>query len=498
MTEKRLVVRADCAPGVGLGHVLRTTAIAQELHRRGWQVSLASSGVPSGVGARLAASGIRLIELPPAEASGFGPAQELDFIASAVGAPVTWIALDHYALGASWLTEAKRTGAQRLVIDDLHDRPLPCELLVNPGPTAAEGHYRAFAPNAELLLGPRYVLLRREFRRALPRAAKRRFGKIHRVLIAMGGTDPQGATALMARAVRRALPDAELDVVLGSFASPEPEPDALGAARIWRDLADLTPLMVDADLAVGAGGGMTWERCALGLPALVVAVAPNQREQAEAVADSGACEYLGDISSVSPARLWQGLARLAEPERRERMSAAGRTLVDGRGAIRVADHMEGVSLRLATVGDMRAVWEMANDRLTRAQSFSSDPIPWADHRAWFQRRLIDATHPFLIAENGAGVIGYVRFDQPHRNDPSVGAEVSIALDAEHRGGLGRKVLEAACVWWDANSPGPLQARIKTDNASSRHVFAAAGFQEMAAEAGVVALLRLPIEPNGRG
>jgi UDP-2,4-diacetamido-2,4,6-trideoxy-beta-L-altropyranose hydrolase len=55
----------------------------------------------------------------------------------------------------------------------------------------------------------------------------------------------------------------------------------------------MAELMVNTDLAIGAGGSTTWERAYLGLPSIVIVVAENQRQVTESAAQCGICWNLG-------------------------------------------------------------------------------------------------------------------------------------------------------------------------------------------------------------
>src|SRR4029079_4764741 len=55
---------------------------------------------------------------------------------------------------------------------------------------------------------------------------------------------------------------------------------------------EMAALMAESDLAIGAAGVTSWERCCLGLPALVLVLADNQRKSAEALHEAGAAYLL--------------------------------------------------------------------------------------------------------------------------------------------------------------------------------------------------------------
>jgi UDP-2,4-diacetamido-2,4,6-trideoxy-beta-L-altropyranose hydrolase len=460
-----------------MGHLVRSAALAAELRRRGWATWFACREIPASYADRQQAAGCRVIRL-----SGDLEA-EFATLYRAIGERAAWVVMDHYELGADWLDGARSVAESRLVLDDLHDRRMECEMVLDPWFVDGRATYEDLAPGARLLLGPSFALVRSEFAAALEVAPGRSFDAVRRILISLGGSDPGGATGRVVDEVLAAAPWAEVEVLLGPAAGSAIVP-ASDRVHVTVDPKDVPAVMLAADLAVGAGGGMTWERCAMGLPTLIVSVADNQWEQAEMVAASGAARYLGPLEDLSPGAVGSAISALLEPKVRREMSDCGRLLVDGLGCVRVADQMEGVSLRPATSEDARRVWEIANDPTVRAVSISTASIPWESHRAWFEARLASG-QPLLVVEIGHQSVGYVRFD-----DRPDGPEVSIALDPRHRGGLGGRVLRTACDWWNASHAGtPLLARIKTDNEASRRAFRNAGFVDARTEQGIVTAVR---------
>ncbi len=460
-----------------MGHLVRSAALAAELRQRGWATWLASRAIPPSFAEQQEASGCGLIRLAGDHEAEFAT------MSRTLGDRAAWIVLDHYGLGADWLEGARRIAEARLVLDDLHDRKFECEIVVNPWFVGGRAAYAELAPDARLLLGPAFALIRSEFLAARGSAPARSFDAVRRILISLGGSDPDGATGRVIDEVLVSAPWVEVDVLLGHAARTARVP-ATDRVHVHLDPPDVPALMAAADLAVGAGGGMTWERCAMGLPSLIVAVADNQREQSEMVAASGAARYLGPLATLEPGAIAAAVASVLEADVRGEMARFGQTLVDGLGCVRVADQMEGVSLRPVARDDVRRVWEIANDPAVRAASISTESIPWEAHQGWFAARLASG-EPLFVVEIGSRSAGYVRFD-----DRPDGTEVSIALDPLHRGGLGGRVLRSACEWWDAVHPGTrLLARIKTDNQASRRAFLGSGFVEEGSERGIVTLAR---------
>ena len=160
--------------------------------------------------------------------------------------------------------------------------------------------------------------------------------------------------------------------------------------------------------------------------------------------------------------------------RRDIRVRSGQALVDGNGAGRVAREMAGPRLRPAREEDCRMLWEWANDPAVRAVSFSTEPIPWERHVAWFRAKREDPGCLLLIATAGDETpVGQARFDVAGN-----AATLSISLDAAFRGkGYGPQIIEAAslALFGERSGVGTIHAYVRPDNETSRRAFVKAGW-----------------------
>lgn len=354
-------MRVDASVEMGLGHLTRCRTLAGALRSHGAEVRFVCREHPGHQIERLRADGYRVEPLPAPEPSPAAPVAGEDHArwlgvsqsrdaeetrAALEQAPVDWLVVDHYGLDRVWEC-ALRTAVDRImVIDDLADRRHDCDLLLDQNHVRdAETRYRGLVPeSARLLFGPRYAVLHPEYRRAR-RGRRRRAGRLERVLVFCGGSDPHGLTGRALEALSRpALAHLAVDLVVGAN-NPHAETIARQAAarprtRLHGVRPHLADLMADADLAIGAGGTTTWERCCLGLPALVVSIADNQRQICESLAADGLIRYLGHADAVGVDDLGEAILQLArDPDRLRRISVAGARTVDGRGTERVVEAM---------------------------------------------------------------------------------------------------------------------------------------------------------------
>jgi UDP-2,4-diacetamido-2,4,6-trideoxy-beta-L-altropyranose hydrolase len=340
------VFRADASVNIGTGHVMRCLAIAAALRNAGVDTTFISKTDEGNLCALVEAQGHAVIRLPAQAMNAHADAQQtLSVLASRPA--VDWLIVDHYGLDAQWESALRQNVGNLLVIDDLADRPHDCSLLLDQNYCAGmEDRYDGLVPpECKLMLGPDYSLLRPDFP-GLRAALAPRLGKLDRILVFYGGSDPMNETAKAIKGIRLAGMAAHVDVVVGS-SNPHREEisamcDASEQFQFHCQVSNMAELMIRADLALGAGGITTWERCCVGLPALVTVLADNQAALTDAVSEYGAVIQLGRAEDLEPQDYRYALetlttAQLAQMERR------GLELVDGKGTSRVVDTL----LRLA-------------------------------------------------------------------------------------------------------------------------------------------------------
>jgi UDP-2,4-diacetamido-2,4,6-trideoxy-beta-L-altropyranose hydrolase len=488
------VFRCDGSTTIGWGHVLRCLVLAEELRERGWSVAFLCRDLPGTPFDRIRGAGFSLEETLPPDLDEDEDARRVVAVCHARGA--TWVVVDRYATDHHALHAWAEEGLRLLAIDDICEHPFPVDVLLNQNTHAHELPYQTREDTIRLL-GPRFALVRRVYRDARPKTP-RAICEARRVMVFMGGGDPGDATGKVVEALN-AVPGAlDIDIVVGA-AYPHYEQllrSTRGGphrARVLRDLPDLAEPMSHADVAVSAGGSVSWELACMGVPMLLLPVADNQLGSARSLHDMGAAALLGRASERAVDELARDLgAWLSRVEDLSRMSEKLFALVDGEGARRVADHLrptpfesprgegqgEGsLRVRAATAADSRLIWEWANDPVVRAQSFSPEPIPWNAHELWYDLKLGSASCLILVAEDENGIpLGQVRFDIDGDE-----AELDYHLGPGARGkGWGASLVEAG-VRALAEKKGILRinARVKLDNVPSLRTLAQAGFVDAA-------------------
>jgi spore coat polysaccharide biosynthesis predicted glycosyltransferase SpsG len=230
----------------------------------------------------------------------------------------------------SWTRRARRGGAATVTVHDRNERS-DADLLVCGNVTN-----RRTQPPPRTLLGAEYYLLDAPF--GGERGGRlTESGRARRILIALGGgAHVRSLAGALVAALRKRRPDLEIRVASGFAAGRLP---ALEGAQWVHAKSGLVRALGESDVAVVAGGVTLYEACALGVPAVALAVVPAQRAAIRAFARRGAVldarrrsasRHVADAAAAHVVRL------LEEPGRRLALARRARMLVDGKGAVRVA------------------------------------------------------------------------------------------------------------------------------------------------------------------
>ena len=327
----RILFIANAGPAVGGGHVMRSLSLARALEPHGAECVFLAPPVAASILDHFAP------QMSREEVTSLDPASIADAV---TGVPFDAVVFDHYGLSRAE-HEAVAAGRPTLVIDDLADRPLAADLVLDAGPARVEADY-ALLTDAQLLLGPRYAPLRPEFAALREAAIARRGGPVERVLVALGLTDVGGVTAKVVDRLRQRSGQLAFDVVLGGGAPSLPGLTRIAAhdprVTLHVDAQDMAQLTLDADVAIGAGGSTTWERCTLGLPSVLLVLAENQRAAARALVERDAALVVDVADDHFDAAFDRAAVRLlSDSATRARLTAASFELCDGLGADRVVE-----------------------------------------------------------------------------------------------------------------------------------------------------------------
>jgi len=324
----KIVFRVDASLKMGIGHLMRCLTLANEFKLQSHEIFFICRELPGNL--------ILLIKYPvlvlPKNDNfqsdnlylnwlSASQKQDSEQTIKAIPKDTDLLIIDNYALDEKWHKRLRQYTKKIMVIDDLADRKFDCDMLLNQNLGFHIKDYDDKVPNScELLLGCGYVLLRPEFQLLRKKALvkRKRTKVIKNILISIGGVDQSNKTY----DILQDIPDSfNIVVVLGG--QSQHNKMITNYAKIKKnvnvivDTDNISGLMLDADLAIGAGGSSSWERCCLGLPTLLYVLADNQRKIAENLEQMGAVKIIDNLNEnlqnlLNNFTLWQAMSEKSQ------------------------------------------------------------------------------------------------------------------------------------------------------------------------------------------
>ena len=483
MTRNRTCVfRADASKEIGGGHIMRCLALAHAMETAGWNCAFACQAATPDAVPALARSGHDCLWLD------CEPAHEPAMLESRWPEGVDAMIVDHYRRGAEFERACRGWAKRIFVIDDLADRRHDADLLLDQTFGRAPADYASLVPpHCRVLAGADYALLPPRFAELRCAALQRREqgGPVERILVSMGMSDPDNVAGKALQAIAAVGLEAKVDVVMGAAA---PHLDQVRRqvqgmdtpTRVHVDIKDMPGMIAAADIAVGAAGTGSWERCCLGLATVVVITADNQRDVALALANAKAAHVLGKHDRVTPASLAGALQALAtDGARRAAMAIGGARLCDGLGTARVVNEIDPllakdgapVTLRPATMDDADLMLRWQSNPRTRRFARNPQAPSRREHARWLREKLVDPDCILEIILHGGEPAGTLRLD---RCAPGAVYEVSIVVDpARYRLNLASQALALARKMLPEAK---FRAEVLACNEASHALFIRAGYE----------------------
>jgi len=486
----RVVFRVDASLQMGTGHMMRCLALAQVLEENGENVKFICRKHEGSLIDKNRSSGFNVHELEVLEEIkvdnklayshwlGATQQQDADDCIDILRTEKTdWLIVDHYALDEQWQKRIRPYCKKLMVIDDLADRKHQCDVLLDQTFGRQQKDYLALTPEGcELLLGSQYALLRPEFSKWREYSLERRSKPVFKqLLINMGGVDVDNVTEKILDELRTCnLPnDINITVVMGGSA-PHLEdikskanalPDKI---EVKVDVDNMAEIMANADIAIGAAGSTTWERCCLGLPTIQIVVADNQINIAR------------NLDSINIIQLIDSTYQLARSidnisQSISKMSLASSSIVDGKGSTRVVkfitskeNYVDLFFMRPAELEDANFVYSLQTKDIRKY--FVNTEIPSMNqHIDWFQKTIDSSTSQLFILMLGTHQIGVLRVDNIKSNE----LEISIIISPNYSGkGLAKHALKRI---ESLTLVRTLKAIIHNDNIPSKGLFVRSGY-----------------------
>ena len=348
-----ILFRCDAGADIGAGHFFRLLSLAEYAASQGDEVRMLMESPPSGLVEQAESLGVSCtgLAIEKDQRATLADAAEVEARARRHGAEA--VVVDGYHFPTTYY-EALAGGArdsgeiwQVAAVDDIAEQPFPVDVLINVNIDADRLNYetRADGRSTKKLLGVEYTMLRRQFRQARERLEARGGpevpDEIQQVLVSLGGGDPTNETTKVLKGLGEAAYDGALSVLVGPSNPHEEQIRRVGerldaSVTYYQNVSEMAALILGHHLSINAGGGTNWELCCLGVPAIQVMIAENQRRTVEGLDRRGISVNLGWREDVDPGDIAEAFSALsADRARREGAIERGMKLIDGDGVRRI-------------------------------------------------------------------------------------------------------------------------------------------------------------------
>jgi UDP-2,4-diacetamido-2,4,6-trideoxy-beta-L-altropyranose hydrolase len=348
-----VVFRVDSATHIGGGHLMRCLALAEELRDRGVRVKFICRELAGNLISHLRKQEISVsvltknstnsIKTSINDSNWLGVTQNNDAedtIRALKNEKPEWLIVDHYGLDINWESTLRPYCGQMMVIDDLANRLHECDILLDQNYQLKKNtqRYNAIVPKkCKLILGSSYALLRKEFQ-ILRQQSLLKPKLLKQLLVFFTTGDDRGETLKAMQGICLFDKVEKVDVVVGTANRDKIAIKKMCLDKKWEyhcQIDYMPKLIANNDLVIGASGSSNWERCALGIPAIVVILSEDQAAIAHSLESAGVVINMGWNTKVKAADYARVLANLT-PKKIESLSINAASLVDTKGAQRVA------------------------------------------------------------------------------------------------------------------------------------------------------------------
>ncbi|MBC9933802.1 UDP-2,4-diacetamido-2,4,6-trideoxy-beta-L-altropyranose hydrolase [Chitinophaga qingshengii] len=277
--------RADGSSKIGLGHVIRTCALAHMLRHEFDCFFLIQEPLEM-LQREIQLAGAQVIALP----------LQTDYLTDARYCTHFFsdrdiVILDGYNFSYEYQRIVKEVGVKLVCIDDIHQYPFLADVIINHAGGISPADYNA-TPGADFYLGPAYALLREPFLQAARN--RKRVKPQNQLMICMGGADPNNDTlSVLATALENEVIDDFHVVIGGAYRHLE----ALEAfilrqkksIHLCKNLtaADMCDLMQQCGTAVCPPSSIAFEYLSVGGELYLHMIADNQRDLGKYFLESG-------------------------------------------------------------------------------------------------------------------------------------------------------------------------------------------------------------------
>lgn len=339
--------RADGGQKVGMGHIMRCLSLAKEFRKNGFRVYFMSKYEQAIK--KVQEEGFDVFKLPNDEIAileGFncGSINKLDEEAKDIiklikKHNIEILFIDTYNVTEKYFLDIKPHVNKLAYIDDINKFVYPVDILINGNITGEYMNYKKYSEDQIMLLGPKYNLIRDEFRNLPDREINK---EVKEVMITTGGSDPYNMTLKLLKIL---LEDDEIgnlrfNVIVGGGFTNKEELRNISKRNenviLYENVKKMSEIMLRSDIAISSGGSTLYELCVCGTPTLTFIMAYNQKFIVEKMSEFGYFQSLGWYNEICKNKLLKLIQELkTDYDFRKKIKAKTQKLIDCRGIERI-------------------------------------------------------------------------------------------------------------------------------------------------------------------
>lgn len=456
-----ILFRVDASQiNIGSGHLFRCINLAKELQEYSFKITFVLRDLPGDFDQLVIRNGFHLIKLPinkrykyettNLKNSWLGESYQIDAeqtlkIINKLN--ISCIVVDHYSLDKRWHKLVSRGGVKIVVIDDLANRPIKCDLLIDQSYKRIEDDYLGLInPDTKMLLGSKYAILASEFYRKRGKALIKRnsyLTSIRNILISFGGVDPNNYSKLTLEILNEFKSDLNIEIILGKAYNKIEElkkccENTHHNIKISKDInsSEVSSKIIQADLAFGSPGTSTWERACFDLPTIFMVNDHNLDRMKQYVEDANDSYLVNANESIND--LIVTISKIIK--KKKNTNKTNLNLIDGLGARRVAldiyqmifKHQFDLILRPIKIEDKELIFKWQSDKNIRKYFDISSVPSYGEHSNWVNQRVKSSDSTLMIVYKDQSV-GVLRADfLGVSEDSRCSYEISIYVSREYQ------------------------------------------------------------------
>ena len=274
MAKPIVYVRADGNSEIGLGHIIRSLALAEML-KEDFDCIFATRFLTDYIQTEASKVCIDIVKLPESE-------DHFDAFLSLLSSSET-VVLDNYFFDTDYQKLIKSKGCKLVCIDDMHDKHFVADVVINHAPGVDKKQY-SIESYTQLCLGLEYALLRKPFREEIAAIPNIVVEKPKNIFVCFGGTD---YTNLSQKTINVLLQISNIEKIFAIIGNANKNKEKLSDAYKDNDVVsilsnlsaeEMIAAIKKSDLAIVPSSSILLEIFSVGLPVITGFFVENQEE----------------------------------------------------------------------------------------------------------------------------------------------------------------------------------------------------------------------------